>query len=377
MHRRDDFPSIAALFGVSMLVPILVVFAVQDGVSLYLTGRQFTYVVAFAFAVVAWALLAVVGFDRRNFAFASVALPWVFVFLLIPVGIAVRPDAFEYLFWEIEDLGAYAASYTVAGIAAVAVDREVERLGGYEWVPTSRDLSVSLLVVLAVAAVAGGGYLHLTATAASVADTEVGVTDLHQNSIHAHVEGDPTELRLTVVTPDDRSHTERISYSELEGGSTTVTIPFHYLSRQDPQAGTYHIELQTLAGVTVDTATYTIEAPPPSILSVETAPPGETISFEPEPDTARLADSDNETSVGVVVENNAEVGEWAETRVLAGGEEIASWRIFIEPGARGGIALALPEGTVEAVHEDAAGMVTVEVEFMDHRMTEEVALPRR
>jgi len=377
MHRTDDFPSIAALFCAGMLTPVLVAVLGDDTLSLYLTGRQFTYVTAALFGPVAWAFLSALGFDRRNFAFASIAVPWIVIFALIPAGIALRPDVFEYLFWDVADLGAYAASFMLAGVVAVAADRAVERRRTeYGWVPASRIIAVGIIAVVVFIAVAGVGVLHVTAGSASVSDVEPGVLGYRGATLNVTVDGDPTELRLRTVTPGGVTQTERVPSADFEDGTVTVPVAFHRLGPGDPQAGTYEFELRSVAGLTVDTATYTVETPPPSVLTVETAPEFGELALEPDPDTAESrSESRDEVWIGVVFTHRGNVANTFDTRVLAGGEAVADQSVFVEPGLRGGSIFGLSDDAVERIHNRADGVATIEVSYKDHRVTRAVRLP--
>ena len=383
MHRSDDFPAIAGLFCAGMLVPVFITLLVQDTVSLYLTGRQFSYVAAASFGLVAWALLAVIGLDRRNFVFASVVIPWIVLFSVVPAAaIATQLEALEYLFWETEDLGAYAASFMGAGLVAVAADRGIERLETeYDWAPASQSVAVGALVLVVFAAVVGGSVLYVTATAASVSDVEPGVVGYSVSgdaSLNVTVDGEPTELRLRTVTPDGTTHTERISYAAMTDGTATVPVAFERLGpqEQDPQAGTYEFELQSLAGLTVGEATYTVETPPPSVLAVETAPRHAELALEPQPDTSvSRSESDDEAWIGVVFAHQGNVADTFDIRVLAGDEEVVDQSLFVEPGRRGGSVFGLGDDAVERIRNRADGTATVEVSYGDQRVTAEVRLP--
>lgn len=116
-------PPSVLLFVAGTLVPVAIALVAHEPLSARLTGRQYTYVTAATLALVTWTVLTTTDLDRTVIAFASLTIPWaVIVVVVIPVGIVQSPDAFEYLFWRIEDLGIYGGSLTGAGLAAVASD---------------------------------------------------------------------------------------------------------------------------------------------------------------------------------------------------------------------------------------------------------------
>lgn len=380
MGQSDDFLSIAGLFCAGMLAPVLVALLFQDTLSLYLGGRQFTYVAAALFGLIGWSLLAVVGFDRRNFVFASVAVPWIAVFVFVPVGgIAIQPDVFEYLFWTIQDWGAFAAAFMIAGFVAVAADRWMERLGTeHDRVPAPGTVAVGIVALVVFAAVVGGAVLVVTAGSTSVSDVEPGVVGHYGPSLNVTVDGRPTELRLRTVAPDGATHTQRISYAEIAGESVTVPVDFSHLGPQDPQAGTYELELENVAGLTVDTATYTVESPSPSILAVETAPQYGDLALDPEPDTASrstISAPGNEMWIGVVFANRGDFVDSFNTRVLAGDEVLADTDLHVKAGARGGSVFGLSEDMIDRIHDQADGVATIEVSYRDQRIRQEIRLP--
>lgn len=381
MTDQMEFRSIIALFAVGMAVPVVVALPIHDVLSLYLTGRQFTYVSALTFGLVAWLVLSMLEFDRVNFVVGSIVLPWVVVFVvLIPVGIASGSDlgVFWYLFQSIEHLGIYAAAYMGAGLGAVALHRATERFtAASNWAPEPQRLTLGFLVIVVGVALAVTGGLHLMAMSASLSDVESGVEFRTWPSLNVTVDSEPTELRLTVTAPDESTYTQRISRGALSDGTATIPVAFHRL-QTDPQAGTYHIEVTAISGLTVDTATYTVDEPPtPALVAVETAGPGETLHLDLPPGSRLLRPSptDSETRVGVIIENQGDIVDRFSIRLQVDGERIASSTMPLEPSQQGGSVLPISEEDIERIHEEGERL-TVEVGPSDREVRTEIELSK-
>ena len=381
MNVSRDSALIAALFLAGMGLPLFIAVSFHNILSLYLTGGQFTAVVAVTFGLMAWVFLIHVDLDLVDFISASLVYPWIIITgIVFAVLLTGRSDGLGYLVRSVGDLATFGASYMVAGLAAVAIQRRAERITqGTDWAPEPRSIAMTLSIVLAVATVAGGGFLHGTASSTSISDVETGVADYKDPVLNVTLEGEPTELRLTVTAPDGDTYTKRVSRSTWEDGSSTVQVQF-YRFHPYPLAGTYHVEVSAITGMTVDSATYTIEnAPSPSIQSVETAGPGEDLDLELSPNSTVYRPSpglsDSETRVGVVIENHGDVADEFKTRLLVAEDRVIGRSIFIRPGQQGGNILAIPDEDVERIVEEANGTITVEVVYRDERLTQEIELP--
>lgn len=381
MNVSRDSALIAALFLAGMGLPFAVAISFHDVLSLYLTGSQFTAVLAVTFGLLTWVFLIRVDPDRVDFLSASLVFPWIFVtgvvFAVLVVG---RHDGLGYLVRSFGDLATFGASYMVAAIAAVVFHRRAERIAEEtDWAPPPRSIAMTVSIVLALVVAAGGGFLHVTATSTSISDVEPGVADYAVPVLNVTLEGEPTELRLEVTAPNGDAYTKRVSRSTVEDGPITVPVQF-YRFHTYPLAGTYQVEVSAITGMTVDTATYTVEnAPSPSIQSVETAGPGEDLDLELAPNSTVYRPSpglsDSETRVGVVIENEGDVADRFETRLLVEEDRVIGRSIFIEPGQQGGNILAIPDEDVERIVEEWNGTIAVEVRYSDERLTEEVELP--
>lgn len=382
MRTRVSFPSLAAFILAGMAIPVLVALPLDDVLSLYITGRQYTYFVAAAFALVAWAVLAVWDLDRVDFLVAAVVLPWVGAMGLFFLGVATSGEieGFRYLFLDIEDVFAYSGSFVVAGVAAVAIQRRAARLSERAGWPAPRRLAVGALVLIILLVVVGGGVAQVTASSASITAVEPGIADHRSAALNVTVDSAPAELRLTVTHPDGETVTKRVSGASMGETPTTIPVVFHRLGQ--PVAGTYHAELTTLPGITVDSATYTLEtAPTPSLLRVETAGSGDTLRLDLPSNAAEYRPSpgpvDSNPRVGVVLQNDGDVAAEFDTRLLIGEEELSSRYIYLEPGQQGGNVLSLSVDDLERIHAYGNGTVTVEVAYRHDRVRTTVKAPER
>ncbi len=383
MNGDSNASRVFFLFFAGMLLPVIGSWLFHDVLSVYLSGREFTYVVAIAFSLLGWVFLAVLDPDRLEFISWALISPWIFVFGMVVLVISTdRPTGLTYIFQSVGDLLAFAGSFTLAGFASVVIRERIERLSQrYHRVPSSQSIAYGILSVLVIAILAGGGVLTVSAMSASVSDVEPGVVEYrssHYSALNVTVEGNPTELLLTVTGPDGNAYTKRIPRTVMQGDSVTVPVESHYLDGY-PKAGTYHVKVSAITGVTVDRATYTLDNPPsPSIVSIETAGPGEPIDLGLPSNAVgarRSTVPTNQTRVGVVIENEGEVGD--DFLIYLQGDTIAieSRSLFLEPGQQGLRIFAVPDEHGERIHAEENGTVTVEVIREGIRIKKDVKLP--
>ncbi|MEF8780065.1 MAG: hypothetical protein V5A46_05250 [Haloferacaceae archaeon] len=387
MNANDDTLPIAVLFLFGMAIPLTLALLFHDVLSLYLTGRRFVNLGAVAFGLLAWILLVTVDPDRINFLLASIVFPGLVavgvLFLVLWVGgdhAQILRGGFRYLLFDVEDLAAYAGSYVVAGVIALAVQRQTERLSRrYGPVPAPRFLAFGLAALAALGLVVGGAALAIEGSSAEISAVESGTHHLDP-VLNVTVDGQPAELRLVVTDPDGVEHVRRLPRSNMENGPTTVSLPFHDLGGP-PRAGTYRVELVAVSGVGVDSSTLTVEtAPSPSIRAVTAAAPGEDIELELPPGSTELRPSpglsDDETRVGVVVENEGDVADRFHVRLLVAEERVVSRDVLVPPDRPAGNVMAVPAADVERLHEETNGTLTVEVVYGDQQVTREITLPK-
>ena len=388
MRTTEDSLPLAAAFVIGMAVPVGVALLAHEVLALYLTGRELTSLLAGTFALAFWALLSVFDLDRVNALFTAIVLPWIGLVALLFVLVTVAPDqgsGLGYLFLDVEDLSAYAGAFTIAGVAAVALEWAItHHFETHAHVPDSRTLAVASLALVVLTVLAVGGVAHLGTTSASVSSLEPGTDRFGDPALNATVEGEPTELRVVITAPDGSTDTERIARSDWEDGRVTTTVPFYLLGAshpptEAPESGTYSVELRMASGITVDSERTTIETDDSlSVLGTETAVPGEGLDLGLA-DEAPVSHSQpgERWQVGVVLENTGDVpGEfWA--RLLVENDEVTADGVSLEPGEAGAVVLRFSEAEADRIHDEHDGVVTVEVGYGDELVTEDLALPDR
>lgn len=381
MSTNQHTALIVALVATGMVVPLIGVLLFHDVVSLYLTRSEFTYVVAAAFCLLAWTFVASLDVDRLNVVLVALVFPWIIVFgtAMIALLFGLFEDL-EYLFRGVEDIGRYAAVYTMAGIGAVALQHVSEQVSDTaRSVPSPRSLAFGATAVVAVAVLVGVASLHVAASSVAVSAVEPGEDRFGDPALNVTLDGEPAELRLRVTSPAGATHVKRVSPGDFQSDATTVPVEWYHLDRY-PAAGNYHVRVAAISGFVVDSATYTIErAPSPALVRVETAGPGEPLELRlptgvpehrPSPGL-----SDPETRVGVVIENEGDVAVRFDVGLLDGEEYVTGREIKVDPRQRAGTVVALSEDEVERVRERSSGSLTVAVRYRDEVVTRNVTLP--
>lgn len=383
MNEDPDSTHLVFLYVGGMLVPLIVSWLFHDVVSVYLSGREFTYAAAIGFLLLAWVFLEVLDTDRLDFISWAIISPWIFGLGMVVLAFSTgRPTALMYLFGSLEDVLAFAISFTVAGFAATVIRERIDNVSErYTRVPPSRTIAIGTVLIFLVAILAGSGLFTVSAMPASVTDVEPGVVEYRSSpyaALNVTVSGNPTELLLTGTTPDGDTFVKRIPRTAMQGESVTVPLESHYLDGF-PKAGTYQVTVSAISGVSVDTATYTIDDPPsPSIVAVEPAGRGEPIGFELPSNASgprRSTEPTDETRIAVVIENEGEVADDFLIHLKLHEDEIDSRSLFLEPAQQGMRIFAIPDEYVHRIHEEENGTVTVEVIGEGDRNTEEVRLP--
>lgn len=376
--REHEFPSIAALFFAGMFVPFVVALRSHEILSMYVSGDQFAVLSAAVFGVVVWLLIARFDLDRMDLVFASLTLPWFFsILLVLLVGVPLDVEM-RYVLSDFDSLLVYASAFTVAGVTVAALHRGGERLSGaYDWMPSPGTLAVVVAAGVVATVVVGGAVAHVTANSASVSNVEQVTLDRETPGLNVTVEGERTELRLTVTAPDNSTKTQRISHSDMADGEATVSIEDWQFDASELQAGTYHVEVTAISGATVDTASYDIEtAATPSLLAADTAQPGEQLHLsDPSNSDVYRFDAENETRVGVLFENRGDVADRFYVPLVVDDERVSSRSRFVEPGEHGVAILSLSTEDLERIAE-ADGTPTVKVIYGETRPSAEIALPK-
>lgn len=380
---NSDSILVGPLFVVGMTVPVIGSMLAHDVLSLYLSGRQFTYLVAVAFCLIVWIFLEVVDPDRLTFFMWSLVFPW-----LITLGIVILAISTEmspglgYLFYDVGGLMAYGGSFMLAGVASLVIRKRIDRASRqYPRLPRGRSIAFGVAIVGVIAILAGGTLLTVFAMSASVSDVEPGVLEHRTPVLNVTIDDKGSEMRLRVTGPEGSTYISRISQSVKGSDPITVPVRFHGDLPSAPEAGTYHVELTAISGIRVDSATYTVDkAPSPSVLDMKTAGPGQPLEFDV-PENATVyrpspGPTDPQTRVAVVVENTGDVAADFDTVVHLKPGLVDSREIFVKPGQKGVNIIGIQEKYVERIHERSDGRITVEVVYEETRIVKEVALPQ-
>lgn len=380
MRTDEDFYTIVTVIFLGMAVPVILAVLFHDVLELYLTGRHLAYLAALGYALVFWFLIARCDLDQVNVVLASIVFPVLGALVILFAGFATTDlhEAFRYLFYDIDDLFVYAVAFGSAGIAAVAVQRKTDQLANeYGSVPAPQTIPVVLLAILALGLLVTGAVGHVTANSADVTNVEPDTTHTGRAFLNVTVESEPTELLVTVTAPDESTTTQRISRAELREGAAAVQVEFWAFDDPDPQAGTYTVTVSGISGVTVDTATYTIETTPtPTLVDTATASGGEPLDLDLPADSIIYGPKhDTETRVAVVLQNEGDITAPFYVQIYTEDERIKSREIPIKPGQHGATVFELSEEVVDRVHAEANGTVTIEIADDDERIKTEVELP--
>ena len=375
MKTTDDRIPISVILTACAVLPVLGAALAHETLALYLSGRQYTYLCGAGVCLAAWLALAIRDLERVRFVTASVAVPWTVAvfFLLLPLPFRT-PRALSYVFDRspgpfdyVAGVAEYAAVVMGAGLLAVGLQRGAERV--VDWQQRDRGPGVVPVVVTALVAVGllvGGGLTTVAASGASVSDVEtaaVGTGSTHTPGLVVTVDGERAPLHVSVTDPNGSTTVRRVDGEELRDGAATVGDRHGWF---DPplRTGEYEIALLTPTGVTVDTATYTIErGATASFERSDVAPAGEAVELGASSRRSCCEpDGDDRTRVVAVVANDGDAtGQFGAVLRTPDGERLNAEFLTLEPGERGGIVVGLENETVRTVHEESDGQVVVEV----------------
>jgi hypothetical protein len=185
-----------------------------------------------------------------------------------------------------------------------------------------------------------------------------------------------------VVGPTGAAVTERLTRRDLADGRETVsarlwhdttdeTPPSGYLAKR---SGAYRVRVSSLAGVTVDTATFTAD-PGVELAVVETASTRGPLDWN-----RSDRGSQHEVRVGVAVVNRGAFHTSAVATVdVPGRDDPHSRRHYVDPGETEAMVVGIPPEEVETLRANGTDTVTVtvdaDVEGADGATTVEVELP--
>ena len=372
-----DLAVAAALVLAGALVPVGVSLLAHDLLALYLTGGTGLALAAGGFGLCLWLVVEWRDLDRPNVVVASVLAPtglFAVVLLLAPLGLFDLLPA--HLGTDIAGVVGYLAAFGAAGIGAVGLSRALDATGH---APDSGRVAAVVAAVLLVGAALGGGVNYAAAQSATVTEMEAGLAPVSDPALNVTVAGANAELRVTVVDPTGTAVTQRLSRAETADGRATAAVrlwndaspPPGYLTKT---SGRYRVRVTTLAGVTVDTATFTAD-PGVGLDVVETAS-----ARGPLPWNRSSRGSSHETRVGVAVANSGAFHTTAVATVDAPGRgDPNSGTYFLGPGESAAIVVGIPEATVERLRANGTDTVTVTVWQTRHEtealVTVEIPLP--
>ena len=375
-----DLGVAAGLVLAGILVPIGVDLLAHELLALYLTAAAATTLAAVAVGFGLWLAVEWRDLDRPNVVVAAVLVPAA-VFAAVPiVGAAGLFDALpDHLRVGFGGLFGYLATISLAGVGAVGLSRALEEAGR---AVDARRVATGSAVVLVVGLTLVGGVNLAAASSARVTDVGAGLAPVSDPALNVTVAGTSAELRVTVVGPTGATVTERLSRAEMADGRATVsarlwpdttdeTPPPGYLTKR---SGTYRVRVTSLAGVTVDTATFTAD-PGVALAVVETASargPLEWNRFDP--------GSQHEVRVGVAVVNRGVFHTSAVATVdVPGRDDPHSRRHYLDPGETDALVVGIPAEDVERLRANGTDTVTVTVDGdgdgPDGATTVEVELP--
>jgi hypothetical protein len=378
LDPNRDLGVAAGLVLLGAVVPLLVDLLAHDLLALYLPGMAGVAVAAVGVGFCLWLVVEWRDLDRPNVAVAAVLVPAA-LFAAVPVLGAAGLFAHvpDHLYVSFEAVFGYFGGIALGGLGAVGLSVALERRDS---VPDPRRVATGAAVVFVVGLALVAGVNFAAASSATVTSMEAGLAPVSDPALNVTVEGASAEMRVTVVGPTGASVTERVSRDDLEDGRTTVsarlwndeTPPDGYLAKAN---GTYRVRVTTLAGVTVDRATF--EADPGVALRVV-----ETDSARGELDWNRSdPGSQHEVRVGVAVTNDGAFHTSAEASVAVPGEarDPRSGTYYFAPGETEAVVVGIPEEAVERLRDEGSETVTVTVWQSRHRdrllVTVEVPLP--
>jgi len=373
IRSSDDLWAPLALLALGMVAPGVLQVLAGDLLALYVSAGQLTVFVAVGYGLVAWLLVERDAVDRTSFLLVSLIWPWILVFgtlmvlLLLNQGEQISrgplADVFRTLTHDWPGFLGYGAVFTVAGVATFAVSRRYERLASRDdRVPgATRAIAIVVGLVVLVAVVVGGMNAVRTSTS-SIESVGPGTTQFQDPTFNVSVAGPAAEHRVTAVAPDGTSVTERLSGADMRGGSGTVGIPIDYDETNPPgvlpvQDGVYRVRVTSLAGTTVDTATFRTEDASSASLSGVATTNGTLPWTDPPPVEYGRGSAD--ARLGLVVENEGAFHAELSLTVAVPRDPIVVHRIFLEPGERTGVVVALHEEAVRSIRTTDGGSVTV------------------
>lgn len=157
--------------------------------------------------------------------------------------------------------------------------------------------------------------------------------------------------------------TDRLPRSEMRGGSGTAAVRVWFDDTPPSgmlpvQAGSYRIRLESLAGVTVDTARFMTDRGR-AIAITETVATRGSLSWDVTPRPPR--DGEAAVTIGIALENRGRFLSPADVTLAIPGDNRTTRMRFLAPGERVRVAFALSKETVRRIRARGNGVVRLYV----------------
>ncbi len=375
-HRSDDLWPPLALLVLGLLVPGLLWAIAGEFIGLYLSPIELTLVSIVGYGLLAWFLIDRGTLDRTSYVLVSLIWPWPLLFcvllllLLLHRGEQIPRGPLANIFrtvttdWPGSLIG-YGALYTATGIVVFLISRRYDDwLRSGDRLPSPSRLIPALVAVVILIALVTIGVNTVTSQSTSIDHLGPGTKGYHDPTFNVTVGGPTQELRLSVTAPNGTTVTKRVSRSKMQGGSGTISVPLDYDDSGTPgelpvQDGTYHVQVTSLAGIVVDTATFEAEdAVSGSLSVVQNA--NDTGSWPDDPFvyTERNA-SDDSLAFWIANEGAFHAEMTVLLRIPA--DPIIFDHIPMPPGERHGVVFRLAPDTRNSVRAKTNGTVTAEL----------------
>ena len=381
-RRSDDLWAPLALLSLGLLLPGLLWVLAGDLIALYGSAVELTLVVTAGYALLAWYLIDRGRVDRTSFLLVSLIWPWPLVFgilllvLLLNQGEQIARGPLATIFRAITSdwpgsLIGYAAVFAATGIVVFLVSRRYGAAARTDdRLPSPSRLLPGIVAVVVLLAVIATGVNAVTTQSSAIEHVGPGTGDYHDPTFNVTVAGPAAEHRVTVTAPDGARVTTRLARDDMRGGSGTVAIELDFGGSLGPQElpvrdGTYRVRVTSLAGLTVDTATF--EAGPAIGGSLTVVPTtNDTLPGIDDPFVYSRPDV-GDTWLGFVITNEGAFHAEMSLVIDVPDDPIVVDRIPVGPGERRGVVVQLAPDTVISIRAKTGGPVPVDLYASGYR----------
>ncbi len=372
---EDLWPPLALLVA-GLLAPGLCWAVAGDLLSLYLSAVELTLLVAVGYGLVAWFLIDSGSIDQTSFLLVSLIWPWPLLFgvlillLLFNQGEQIMRGPVADIFRELTadwpgSIFGYAAVYAGTGVAVFGLSRRYDRLARTAArLPAPIRLVPAIVALVVLLALVGAGANAVTTSAASIEHVGPGTGNYHDPTFNVSVAGPSAEYRVTVTPPDGATVTTRLSRGVMREGSGRVAIELDYDDSFTPaelpvRDGEYRVRVTSLAGLTVDTATFEADnAAGGSLRTVSLA--NGTPPWIDDP-YSYVESRSGDVRLGFAVTNEGAFHAKMDLVVAVPDDPIVVERILVAPGERRGVVIRLAPDTVDRIQARTDGSITAEL----------------